>query len=538
MLQMLGFGPGDLSPHASELDARTHPDDVAQMQCDREAHFSGQAPSYRNEHRLQCKDGSWLWVLSRGMVVSRDDQGRPLRMIGTLTDITSRKHAELLIWHQAHFDVLTGLPNRRLLRQQLDALMAQAERQGTALAVVFLDLDRFKEVNDTLGHNVGDALLVEVAHRIQQRMGAGHALARMGGDEFTLVFALPAGQDPVAVLRPRLQALLHTLAQPYRLGSDHVFVSASMGVAVYPRDAQRVEDLFRHADQALYAAKGAGRNRVNFFTPDLQAAAQRRASLDAELRLALAHNQLTVVYQPIVALDTGHIAKAEALLRWQHPELGAVSPAEFIPVAEANGQIVPMGDWVFEQATAQVTRWRHLFDARFQISVNKSPVQCHHHVAHGSSWAQRLQDKGLPCDSVAMEITEGLLLDISPEVTQHLADLRDAGMAVSLDDFGTGYSSFTYLQKLAIDFIKIDQSFVRHLAPGSTDLALCTAVIAMANALGMKVVAEGVETELQRDLLRQAGCHFGQGYLFARPMGPAAFEEWFTANNPAARTAP
>ena len=530
LLHMFGFKRGELAHSVAALDERTHPDDLAQMAVDREGHFSGRTPTYVNEHRVRCKDGSWKWVLSRGMVVSRDAQGQPLRMIGTHTDITQRKHAEELIWHQAHIDALTGLPNRRMLRQRLNEALAHARQTESALAVVFMDLDNFKQVNDTLGHHEGDALLVEAAHRIQQHMGRTDTLARMGGDEFTLVLAgLPAGADPVAMLGPRLDGLLDALQQPYLLGQSEVFVSASMGLAMYPADASQIEDLLRHADQALYAAKGAGRNRWCVFTPAMQAAAQWRARLDADLRTALEAGQLSVVYQPIVNMLSGRVCKAEALLRWHHPELGAISPAQFIPVAETSGQILALGDWVFTQAAHQVRHWRSVLDAEFQVSVNKSPVQCHRSPALSSRWVDELAQMGLPCSSLCIEITEGLLLDTHPDVTRHLGELRAAGTTVSLDDFGTGYSSLTYLQKLDIDCLKIDQSFVRNLSPGSTDLTLCKAIIAMAHELGMQVVAEGVETEQQHQLLMEAGCDHGQGYWYGRPMPPAQFEAWVRA---------
>ena len=533
LLHMFGFKRGELAHSVAALDERTHPDDLAQMAVDREAHFSGRTPTYVNEHRVRCKDGSWKWVLSRGMVVSRDAQGQPLRMIGTHTDITQRKHAEELIWHQAHIDALTGLPNRRMLRQRLNEALAHARQTESALAVVFMDLDNFKQVNDTLGHHEGDALLVEAAHRIQQHMGRTDTLARVGGDEFTLVLAgLPAGADPVALLGPRLDGLLDALQQPYLLGQSEVFVSASMGLAMYPADASQIEDLLRHADQALYAAKGAGRNRWCVFTPAMQAAAQWRARLDADLRTALEAGQLSVVYQPIVNMLSGRVCKAEALLRWHHPELGAISPAQFIPVAETSGQILALGDWVFTQAAHQVRHWRSVLDAEFQVSVNKSPVQCHRSPALSSRWVDELAQMGLPCSSLCIEITEGLLLDTHPDVTRHLGELRAAGTTVSLDDFGTGYSSLTYLQKLDIDCLKIDQSFVRNLSPGSTDLTLCKAIIAMAHELGMQVVAEGVETEQQHQLLMEAGCDHGQGYWYGRPMPPSQFEAWVRARQP------
>ena len=521
LLEMYGFSEEEIRSSPTELDARTHPDDMAQLERDRLAHFDGLTPTYANEHRIRCKDGSWKWVLSRGMVISRDAQGRPLRMTGTHTDITDRKTSEALIWRQAHFDALTGLPNRNMLRDRLEQEIKKSKRDGLQLAILFIDLDHFKEVNDTLGHDSGDLLLIEATRRIQHCVRESDTVARMGGDEFTVILTeLP----DVASTERILQKLLQAMEAAFQLGSEQVFVSASIGVTMYPLDASEIEDLFKNADQALYVAKGAGRNRFSFFTPALQDAAQTRVRLASDLRAGLANQQFRVVYQPIVELASDAVHKAEALIRWQHPTRGLISPAAFIPIAEASGLIVDIGEWVFQQAAAQVQHWRRALHPRFQISVNKSPVQFHHGGSGHPSWFRQLQTMGLPGDSIVVEITEGLLLDTSASVAEQLLELHDAGIQVSLDDFGTGYSSLSYLQKFDIDFIKIDQSFVRHLIAASTDLALCKAIIVMAHELGMKVIAEGVETAQQRDLLLAAGCDYGQGYLFARPMAVPEFE--------------
>ncbi len=519
-LEMYGYTEGELQDLAIELDNRTHPDDVPQMLRDRQAHYDGLTPTYTNEHRVRCKDGSWKWVLSRGMVISRDPQGKPLRMTGTHTDITSRKNAEALIWHQANFDALTGLPNRRMLRDRLEQDLTRTQQAGQQLAVMFIDLDHFKEVNDTLGHGQGDALLIQAAARIRACVRAGDTVARMGGDEFTVV--LP-GLSDVAIAESIVHSIISTLVTPFRLGAEQAFVSASIGVTFYPNDATEIDNLFKHADQALYVAKDAGRNRFSCFTPALQDAAQMRARLATDLRCALAGGQFWVAYQPIIELATGAVHKAEALLRWQHPTRGLVSPAVFIPIAESSGLINDIGEWVFRQAAAQVVRWRHDHHVRFQISVNKSPVQFHSDQHSQQSWFDHLDTLGLPGQSIVLEITEGLLLDASTNVNAQLLALRDAGVGVSLDDFGTGYSSLSYLQKYDIDYLKIDQSFVRNLQPASKDLALCKAIIVMAHALGMRVIAEGVETEIQRDLLTAAGCDYGQGYWFAKPMPASDF---------------
>ncbi|MBV8036063.1 GGDEF and EAL domain-containing protein [Roseateles sp.] len=532
-LRLHGFEPGDVDATPEAFDARTHPDDLAQMERDREAHFSGRVPLYRNEHRVLAKDGTWKWVLSRGMVIARDAEGRPLRMVGTHTDITDRKRQEAQVWQQARVDALTGLPNRRSLRERIERGLALRAMRGEELAVMFVDLDHFKEVNDTLGHDVGDALLVQVAARLQDCMPPGGIVARMGGDEFTVLLA---ARDAAAAAERIGHELLESLSAGFDIGGERVYVSASIGVSLSPRDGLEIEALFKHADQALYEAKGAGRNRMSLFTPALQAAAQRRARLAAELRKALPLGQFSLVYQPILSLRTPAAPprKAEALLRWRHPHLGDVSPAQFIPVAEASGLIVDIGDWVFRAAAAQAQAWRTAGHGDFQISINKSPVQFLSERSHRAQpdWITHLRGLGLPGDALAVEITEGLLLERDETVAARLRALRAAGLAISLDDFGTGYSSLSYLQHHEIDVVKIDRSFVAGLQDGGKALALCRAIVTMAHELGMEVVAEGVETEAQMLALTAMGCDWGQGWWFGKGVPAAEFEErWLGATS-------
>ena len=521
-LQMYGYDPEEIAERPESFDHLTHPDDVPAMERDRLEHFEGRTPSYVNEHRVRCKDGSWKWVLSRGMVIARDELGRPLRMVGTHTDITARKEAEVLIWQQAHFDPLTGLPNRRMLRDQLERAIRRARELGTQLAVLFIDLDHFKEVNDTLGHGKGDLLLQQAAQRIRDSLRPADVVARMGGDEFTVLLNPVSGHEEIESI---VQLLIERVASPFRLEGERAFVSASVGISLFPDDGEHIEALFKHADQALYVAKDAGRNRYAYFTPALQRAAQTRMRLGNDLRDALAAEHLQVVYQPIVDLRRGHVCKAEALVRWHHPERGPVSPAEFIPIAESSGLILEIGEWVFRQAVRDVQRWRAEIDEQFQVSVNKSPVQFHSESGMHTRWLRQLVEAGLPGDAVSLEITEGLLLEGGDSASQQLMALRRAGFSVALDDFGTGYSSLSYLQHYEIDCLKIDRAFVHELEPGSKALALCRAIIMMAHELGMSVVAEGVETAHQRDLLASIGCDLGQGFFFARPMPAQALEE-------------
>jgi diguanylate cyclase (GGDEF)-like protein/PAS domain S-box-containing protein len=454
------------------------------------------------------------------------EDGSHHRYVGLLSDITEKKQSEDLIWTQANFDNLTGLPNRRMFRDHLQQEIRKSQRSQTPLALMFLDLDGFKYVNDTLGHDMGDILLKEAAQRLNGCMRASDSVARLGGDEFTVILSElhdPGNVDRVA------RHILKTLSDPFQLGEEIVHVSASIGITLYPNDSTEIEDLIKNADQAMYAAKQEGKNRFHYFTPALQELAIAKMRLVNDLRSALNENQFEIVYQPIVELVTGTIHKAEALIRWQHPTRGLINPVEFISTAEDTGMIASFGNWIFHEAASQASQWRNKYHAAFQISVNISPVQFRNEGIDSSNWLDRLQELGLPGQGVVVEITEGLLLDASTKVTDQLLMLRDAGIEVALDDFGTGYSSLSYLKKFDIDYLKIDQSFVRNLTPDSDDLALCEAIIVMAHKLGIKVIAEGIETKEQSHLLASAGCDYGQGYLFSKPVFAAEFELLFTA---------
>ena len=362
---------------------------------------------------------------------------------------------------------------------------------------------------------MGDQLLKEAAQRLIRCVRETDTVARLGGDEFTVILGElenPGNAERVA------QNILQQLAEPFSLGHEHAYVSASIGITLYPEDAGSIDVLIKNADQAMYAAKDLGRDRYCYFTPSMQDHALMRMRLANDMRSALAHQQFRVYYQPIVDLQSGVIHKAEALIRWQHPTRGLISPDEFIPIAEETGLIVDIGDWVFREAAQQVARWRASHHAEFQISINKSPVQFRSQNHRHQDWLEWLLNLGLPGQSIIVEITEGMLMDVSPAATEQLLRFRDSGIQVSLDDFGTGYSSLSYLKKFDIDYLKIDQSFVRNLASDSDDIALCEAIIVMAHKLGLKVIAEGVETSEQRDLLADAGCDYGQGYFFSRPV--------------------
>jgi diguanylate cyclase (GGDEF)-like protein len=404
--------------------------------------------------------------------------------------------------------------------------MQASDRSGRPMALLMLDLDQFKEVNDSLGHAWGDVLLQETAQRLRVCVREVDMVARLGGDEFMILLGdLADLGDTTPVLRV-MQDVLSAVAQPYNLGADRVYVTGSVGVTFYPDDARNSEELLKNVDQAMYAAKRQGRNCGHFFTPSMHCAAQDRMRLIIDLRQAIADQQFHLCYQPIVHLASGKVRKAEALIRWEHPERGSVSPAEFIPVAESTGMIHELGDWVFHEAARQAARWRAEHPG-FQVSVNVSPLQFQGGRLAISAWLQHLRTLGVDGSSVVVEITEGLLMEAGPEVTRQMLRFRDAGVQVALDDFGTGYSSLAYLNKLDIDYIKIDRSFVSNLRAASPDLALCEGIVMMAHKLGLMVVAEGIETEEQRALLQAAGCDYGQGYLFSRPVKAEQFDRLF-----------
>ncbi|MFI3155396.1 MAG: EAL domain-containing protein [Methylococcaceae bacterium] len=450
-----------------------------------------------------------------------DNKNNVVRRVAMFSDITEKKRAEETIRTQANFDPLTELPNRRLFNDRLQQAIKKARRTNQKLAVMFIDLDQFKDINDTLGHSTGDFLLKEVAQRLKTCIRETDTLARPGGDEFTII--LDELEELSSVERVA-HSVLRSLMLPFQLGSDCCYISASIGITLYPDDAIVLDELLKKADQAMYAAKHQGRNRFCYFTPAMQLEAENRLRLTNDLRNALVNRQLWMAYQPIVELATGDIHKAEALIRWQHPVLGLISPAEFIPIAEDTGMIIEIGEWVFQQAADQVAKWCSEYNPRFQISVNKSPVQFHNNADNHDGWFEYLQYLGLPGACIAVEITEGLLLDALPIISEKLLAFRDAGMQISLDDFGTGYSSLSYLKKFDIDYLKIDRSFVSNISTNPTDRTLCEAIILMAHKLGMKVIAEGIETPEQQDFLLQAGCDYGQGYLFSRPIPAEKFE--------------
>jgi diguanylate cyclase (GGDEF)-like protein/PAS domain S-box-containing protein len=542
LVDSVTFEYRDINPRYQEIHGRTqqelrdikwlsvgHPDDMAHIKAQMALLTAQKIGIFKLSSRMYRPDGELVWIDVSITALEAESGHHPYHLC-MIEDVTAKKRSEALIWQQANFDPLTQLPNRRMFLDRLAHDLLKSQRDQTRIAILFIDLDHFKEVNDTLGHQQGDMLLKDAAQRIGACVRKSDTVARLGGDEFTVILAElgpdhgGAGEDD-GVDRIA-QDIIDSLRLPFELGQEQAFVSASIGITLYPDDAPDIDGLLKHADQAMYAAKGAGRNRFSYFTPALQVAALNRMRLTNDLRGALKGEQFELYFQPIVHLPTGRVHKAEALIRWNHPQRGVVSPIEFIPLAEASGLIVDIGDWVFREAARWARRWRAGHHPEFQVSVNQSPLEFQNEDGTYEKWLRHLRALDLPGQAIVVEITEGLLLDAGSVVSNKLLQLRDAGIQVALDDFGTGYSSLSYLKKFDIDYLKIDRSFTRNLAPDSSDMALSDAIIVMAHKLDLKVIAEGVETPEQRDLLAAAGCDYGQGYLFAKPMPAEQFDSF------------
>jgi|GEM_PF-5423256 len=480
---------------------------------------------------IRRQDGQRRWVHARGKI-SQDDAG-DATLVCTIQDITDRKRAQDEIGRLAYFDTLTDLPNRRLLLDRLAMAMGATAARARHGALLLIDLDHFKVLNDTQGHERGDLLLKAVAQRLRATLGGNERVARMGGDEFAVLADDLA--DDAGIAHDQAHALAETvrtaLAGMYELGGYQVASSPSIGITLFCGRALTVDDLIKRADTAMYQAKAAGRNALRFFDPAMQAAAAARLALEHDLRAGLGSDQFLLHFQ--VQVDAEARARgAEVLVRWQHPERGMVSPGEFIPLAEASGLILPLGHWVLRTACLQLASWAgdpHAHALSLAVNVSASQFSQPDFVAQVLAV---LDETGANPRRLKLELTEGMLLEHTDLVIRTIAALKQAGIGISLDDFGTGYSSLSYLKRLPLDQLKIDQTFVRDLPHAASDVAIVRTIVALGQSLGMEVIAEGVETAAQRDALAAAGCHAYQGYLFGKPMPIARFEEWLRAAHP------
>jgi len=521
LLKLLGYTAEEIYQHHVVI---THPDD--RPLSNRIRHQLTENPCYPvvTEKRYLHKSGAVVHGILT-ILGQADKNGRINRFIAQIVDTTEIKTAGQLLWKQAHYDALTGLPNRVLLKNCLEQAITNANRLGQRMAVLCLDLDNFKDINATLGHAAGDELLVKAAKRLLQSTPGCNTVARVGGDEYTVVIENVSDNQAVDNLS---HSILQVLAKPFQLGFSKVYVSCSIGVTYYPDDNLKAEALLKNAELAMYEAKHRGKNNYQHFNRSILEKTENRLWLNQQLHEAVKENHFQLVYQPIVCLQTGHCRHAEALLRWQHPQLGTIYPEKYIAMAEENGSITAIGNRVFKAAISQVKSWRKSIDPAFQISVNTSPIQFRNDPAGLRKWKAQMQDIDLCGDAIIIEVTEGSMMHMNEDVYSTLLQHRDYGIQVAIDDFGTGYSSLTYLQKLDVDYLKIDQSFVSNLSTDAGDLTLCEAIVAMAHKLNLKVIAEGIETEEEAMLLRRAGCDYGQGFFFQKGVAPDEFESHFS----------
>jgi diguanylate cyclase (GGDEF)-like protein/PAS domain S-box-containing protein len=509
-----------------------HADDRERVMSSIGAAFMQRQLFWSDEYRLQRADGDYAAIIDRGYVLY-DATGTPVRMIGAMADMTERKRSEERLNYVAHHDLLTGLPNRALLYDRLQHAMIEAGRHGRLVGVVFLDLDRFKTINDTLGHAAGDALLKEVSQRLKRCVREGDTVARLSGDEFALVLTDMAQIEDAARLA---QKILDVFLLPVQIGTHEIFVTASLGITLYPFDDNDTEALLRNADVAMYRAKQSGRSAYHFYTVEMTSQAAESFALENELHQAIERDELLLNYQPIVSADTGAVLGVEALARWKHPQRGMVGPEIFIPLAEETGLIVPLGEWVLREACAQCLRWQHDGHAGLRVSVNLSARQFQQ--ANFAATVRRvLEESGLDSKSLELEITESLLLKHEAETLETLRALADMGVALAIDDFGTGYSSLSYLKRFPVKVLKIDQSFTRDIPAQPDAAAIAQAIISMAHALGLSAIAEGVETREQREFLRTNRCDALQGNFFSKAVPASELKSFLGASTArAART--
>ena len=520
---LLGNQPIESRYRGEDVIGWVHQDDLERCQVALTHAIKGENNDLNCEYRLPAENGEWIWVHTRGKVTERDAAGRARRMTGTSANITKRKITEERAEFLATRDPLTGLPNRMLVNDRLEQGIANAARKHGRLAFMFIDLDRFKTINDSLGHDVGDELLKRVAGRLSACVRNSDTVARLGGDEFAVILENLAVDDYDGAQNVA-EKMIASLASPIMINNMQLNTSCSIGIGMFPIDGSDPQTLMKHADVAMYDAKAKGRNNYQFFSHEMNAKAQERLSVENYLRLALRRNELELHYQPRVSFATGRVTGVEALIRWQHPRHGLLLPEKFIGVAEDSGLIVPIGEWVIETAFNQIAAWQKKGNRDLQLAVNVSPGQ----IFDGERFSRAIEQCALAANldtrTVELELTESMLLKNIDETAALLKKLGDLGISLAIDDFGTGYSSLSYLKQLPVDSIKVDSSFVRDIGTDPNDEAIIRAIIAMTHSLKLNVVAEGVENEDQYRVLRDLDCDEYQGFFFSKPLPPAEFE--------------
>lgn len=521
---LLGYKMKEIiGKHYSEL---IHDDDLDKAQFKFNERRTGKRASVNIELKLKCKNNDQtrnfdnrllpIEINSVGVYRSHDDNDvkKFVGTYGIARDITDRIEAEEIIRFQAYHDMLTRLPNRTLLKDRLHQAIAHAKRNKTNLSVMFLDLDRFKVINDTLGHLVGDRLLQAVAMRLRHCLREGDTLARIGGDEFTLLLPEVSSKKDAEIIASKI---IKSLKMPFRIDTHELFVSTSIGISQYPDDGYTMESLIKHADIAMYSVKGRGKNGYDFYNDNMLDAYSKHLSLENDLRRAMEDEQFKIYYQPQINIETNEVFAMEALIRWQHPVRGLISPCEFIALAEETHMIKQIGQWMIENACAELSRWRAMGLTTIRIAINVSSIQLEQDD-FVEFVLNTIRKNNIPGEFLEIEITENTIMHDTEDGIQKLRELSDHNIKIAIDDFGTGYSSLNYLKRLPIDTLKIDKSFVRDMASSDEDSSIIKAIIAMARGLNLNIISEGVETEAQLKQLKEWRCKNMQGFLFGRPM--------------------
>ena len=521
LCDIVGYNEDELL--AAEVQRVTHRADLVALEEQMQRFTAGAISSHQAELRYWHKSGKEVWA-HLGMSLVRDGQGSPLHLIFQIQDITDRKRAEEQLLHDAFHDALTGLPNRALFMDHVKMAIQRSRRSGDRLfAALFLDLDRFKIINDSLGHMVGDQLLVGIAHRLEACLRPGDTVARLGGDEFTILLEDLSGTEDAIEVACRVQ---EAVSQPFNIGGHEVFTTASIGIALSNTGYERAEDLLRDADTAMYRAKMEGKKRHVVFDKAMHDRAMQLLQLETDLRRAITRKEFFLHYQPIVCLETGLVSSFEALVRWRHPERGLVMPSDFVPVAEETGLIIPLGQWVLNEACMQMREWQRQGVAGETVAMNVNLSSRQFSQADLiEQVSAALRESGLHPAGLKLEITESMVMENVDTAIDMLMQLRGLGVQLAIDDFGTGYSSLSYLHRFPIDTLKIDRSFVTQMTDNSENAEIVRTIVTLARSLDMAVVAEGVETADQLRQLGDLGCDYGQGFLFSRPVGAGAAAE-------------
>jgi diguanylate cyclase (GGDEF)-like protein/PAS domain S-box-containing protein len=513
---MIGFGEEEFGQNPQAWFSRVHPDDLEKLHSDLQAHLDGSSAYFENEHRLLHKDGNYRWFQCRGQSVW-DVDGRANRIAGSITDITDRKFAEQKLLHYAFYDKLTGLPNRALFVDHLGLAIERAKRrEDYKFAVLFLDLDRFKDVNDSLGHLMGDELLIAVGRLIQNRMRSTDTVARFGGDEFVILLDDIRHRDNAL----QIADWIHTaLSMPFYLNQHEAYITASIGIVLSETGYQKPEDVLRDADIAMYHAKSHGKARYEVFDPEMRARVIDRLELANDLRRAIENQELCIHYQVIVSLATGKFSGLEALVRWQHPHRGLLAPREFISLAEETGLIIAIDRWVLREACRQFHNWQDEIPSSTDLSINVNISGKHINQSDFISYIENtLEETGVKPSNLTLEITESVIVENRETTIELCNQLKALGVRIQIDDFGIGYSSLSYLSEFPISALKIDQSFISKMTENSNDTNIIQAIVMLSQRLGVSVIAEGVETASQFNQLQAVGCEFGQGFYMSRPL--------------------